>query len=443
MKKLFYLFLYTIILCSVTGCTTTEGAVVDKPEEQKEAARVMAQEPSGGTLEKQNGEMKTGKESDSAGTEMTETVAEEKTEEEPEEVLTTVICKRERITMPEYVFPETVGLAELEELSYRLFVSWDMVHIDGGEVYWDYGILDKENSTWKKAVERYSWEMEKVLGYPEEIIWENTDEDYWGRLRRENMERITDISPDGQSYLTYRNGIGRGSLGEFTVTGDKREMKIYHQNQCFREVESDLFSQYGGGVRVQSAPFGILLDVRDIYYLLEGTMEHYNLSDWEFINCLNQDATLMASEDAGTIRLYDVQSRQCLYCFEQLYSPEETFYLDVHQLAGDKDSGFILFEDQTGVYNLHYPSGEVELVGHYMINPSLSPDGKYLFYTGKDAEFGYNFHEGLPYQEEYSKIPWGGMYIKELQTGRTAYIAMGEKPRCETVAVRWLEVSDT
>lgn len=424
MKKMIYLFIYMVFICSFTGCSTV-GVTLEASEEQTETEISVAQESSAGILGEQDTETETGK------------------EREVEEALMTIICKRQNTDMPKYVFPETVELAELEELSYRLFVSWDMVHVDGGEVYWDYGILDKENNTWKKAVERYSQEMEKVLGYPEEIIWENTDEAYWGRLRRENMERITDISPYGQSYLTYRNGIGRGSLGEFTVTGDKREMKIYHQNQCFREVESDLFSQYGGGVRVQSAPFGILLDVRDIYYLLEGTMEHYNLSDWELINCLNQDATLMASEDAGTIRLYDVQSRQCLYRFEQLYSPEETFYLDVHQLAGDKDSGFILFEDQTGVYKLHYPSGEVELVGHYMINPSLSPDGKYLFYTGKDAEFGYNFHEGLPYQEEYSKIPWGGMYIKELQTGRTAYIDMGEKPRCETVAVRWLEDSDT
>lgn len=97
----------------------------------------MTQEPFAGTLEKQNAEeMKPGKESDPAGTETA----------------------------------ETVELTEFEELSCRLFVSWDMVHIDGREIFWDYGILDKENSTWKKAVERYSREMEKVLGYTEEMI---------------------------------------------------------------------------------------------------------------------------------------------------------------------------------------------------------------------------------------------------------------------------------
>lgn len=44
--------------------------------------------------------------------------------------------------------------------------------------------------------------------------------------------------------------------------------------------------------------------------------------------------------------------------------------------------------------------------------------------------------------EEYGKFPKRGMCIKELQTGKTAYIAMDEDMSYETVAVSWLEASD-
>lgn len=435
MKKLLYLLLCTITICSITGCASAE--------EQNETEISVAQESSAGTLKEQDSETETGKEIASAGIETTETVTKQEMEEVTEKALTTVICKRQNTDMREYVFPETVELTEFEELSYRLLISWNMRHIDGGEIYWDYGILDKENNTWKKAVERYSQEMEEVMGYPEEIIWENTGEAHYKRLQRENMERITDISPDGQYYITYRNGVERGPWGVFTVTAEGSEMKIYHQNQCLKEVENDLFTWYGGGHRVNSAPFGIWIDVKGIYNLLEGTEEHYNLSGPEYIHCLNKDATLMASIDcdSGNVRLYDVKSRQCLYSFEQLYSPDDIFYIDGHQLVGDKDSGFILFEDQTSAYKLHYPSGEVELMGDYMFNPCMSPDGKYLFYTGPDAYFWEDYGWRSD-NEEYCKIPNGGMYIKELQTGKTAYIDMDEDMSYDTVAVRWLEASD-
>lgn len=419
MKKMIYLFIYIVFICSFTGCSTV-GVTLEASEEQTETEISVAQESSAETFEKQDAEMENGK------------------EREAEEVLMTIICKRQNIDMPEYVFPETVELAEFEELSYRLFVSWNMIHVDGGEVYWDYGILDKENNTWKEAVERYSQEMEKVLGYPEEMIWENTDEASGRRVNRDTKERITDISPNGQYYITHSGGIYWEPDGQ--VIGIEPEMKLYHGNQCISQMRDEEILYGYMTSRQLDRPFGIWTGDEMIYNIYDGTKEPYN--DY---GCLNQDATLAAKarywDREGIIYLYDVKSQQCLYSFEQLYSSEdENYYMHIYQIVGNKDSGFILFWDPTGVYKLHYPSGEVELIGHYMFNPSLSPDGKYLFYTGPDDDFWTSYGWGSD-NEEYNKIPVG-MYIKELQTGKTACIDMDEELRYSTVAVRWLEASD-
>lgn len=419
MKKMIYLFIYMVFICSFTGCSTV-GVTLEAAEEQTETEISVVQESSAETFGKQDAETENGK------------------EREAEEVLMTIICKRQNTDMPEYVFPETVELAEFEELSYRLFVSWNMIHVDGGEVYWDYGILDKENNTWKKAVERYSQEMEKVLGYPEEMIWENTDEASGRRVNRDTKERITDISPNGQYYITHSGGIYWEPDGQ--VIGIEPEMKLYHGNQCISQMGDEEILYGYMTSRQLDRPFGIWTGDEMIYNIYDGTKEPYN--DY---GCLNQDATLAAKarywDREGIIYLYDVKSQQCLYSFEQLYSSEdENYYMHIYQLVGNKDSGFILFWDPTGVYKLHYPSGEVELIGHYMFNPSLSPDGKYLFYTGPDDDFWTSYGWGSD-NEEYNKIPVG-MYIKELQTGKTACIGMDEELRYSTVAVRWLEASD-
>lgn len=60
--------------------------------------------------------------------------------------------------------------------------------------------------------------------------------------------------------------------------------------------------------------------------------------------------------------------------------------------------------------------------------------------TTDDDDFWTSYGWGSD-NEEYNKIPVG-MYIKELQTGKTACIDMDEELRYSTVAVRWLEASD-
>lgn len=446
MKKNIYLFLYIMILWSVTGCAAAESIIVDKPEEQNVTETSIAEELLPETWEKNNAETEIKKESAYAETGI---IAEQKKQEQQEEMLTTVICKRENDPMPEYVFPETVDLAEFDELSYRLFISWEMIHIDGGLIYFDYGILDKENNTWKKAIERYSQEMEKVLGYPEEMIWENTDEASGRRVDREMMERITDISPNGEYYITYRDWFHSGATRkkEEEIISKNAEIKIYHGNQYLRSCPEEILGDYVIN-RQLCTPFGFWLGGQTdyIYNLVDGTKEAFNNYGCPYKNYgyLNKDATLMATTDCdhtGIIYLYDMHSQQRLYSFEKLCLPENDTYINIHQLIGNKDKGFILFEDPSGVYKLHYPSGEIELVGHYMFNPSLSPDGKYLFYSGPDDNFWKCW--GIESDsDQYGKIP-AGVYIRELQTGKTAYIEMDENPWYQNIEVRWLETSDT
>lgn len=437
MKKMIYLFIYMVFICSFTGCSTVV-VTLEASEEQTETEISVAQESSAETFGKQDAEMENGK-SASAGIETAETVTEQEMEEVTEKTPMTIICKRENTPMPEYVFPETVDLAEFAEFPYRLFISWEMPHVDGGEIYHDYGILDKENNTWKKAVERYSQEMEKVLGYPEEMIWENTDEASGRRVNRDTKERITDISPDGQFYITCSGGVYWETDGQVIWT--EHEMKLYHENQYLRNGPEEVVGDYFIN-RQLNAPFGIWLGRKSIYNLLDGTEELCNLGRFE--TALNQDASLAAvsASREGSVCIYNMQG-QALFNLKQPGEPynRDSFHLHVYQFVGNQNSGFILFEDPMGVYKLHYPDGEVELMGHYMFNPSLSPDGKYLFYTSPDIWFWMDYAWEDGNYEEYKKIPVG-MYIRELETGKTAYIEMDDTLKYQDIEVRWLEDFD-
>lgn len=61
MKKMIYLFIYMVFICSFTGCSTV-GVTLEASEEQTETETLVAQEPSAETFGKQDAEMENGKE---------------------------------------------------------------------------------------------------------------------------------------------------------------------------------------------------------------------------------------------------------------------------------------------------------------------------------------------------------------------------------------------
>lgn len=335
----------------------------------------------------------------------------------------TIYCRHNSEIMPKYVFPDICTLEELN-MPYRLFIAMNMLHIDGGLIYWDYGIVDETHSTWEKAVERYSQEMQEVLGYPEEIIWGNTDNDHNRRIERENKERIVDISEDGRFHMTY----------EYEYFGNEHVIKLYDKKKLISQFQGIDYSGYHERVPVK--PFGKIISSDFILYDLIAKTEFK--TNQNGFGCLNEDGLLLARCEGETeVFIYDLTNNQCIFNFRQVTRADKNSYLRLCQFRGNQKEGYLILEDESGSYKLHYPSGELELLGNYMFNPSLSPDENYLMYTG----INYGTWENLGWKsdnESYYNIP-AGIYIKEINTGKVAYIALDEEPRVMDFLVRWLD----
>lgn len=105
----------------------------------------------------------------------------------------------------------------------------------------------------------------------------------------------------------------------------------------------------------------------------------------------------------------------------------------IEQFEGNEEEGWLVV--QTGpssFFRIAYPSGEVTYLGEYLYSPCFSPDGKYLAYSGVD----YSNVVGMELDEQ-EQLPLQGVYIKEMETGKTAYMDWDRLP--ENRSFTWLE----
>ena len=111
----------------------------------------------------------------------------------------------------------------------------------------------------------------------------------------------------------------------------------------------------------------------------------------------------------------------------------ETFYKKVDRLyeqtgyycvryneQGDKESGKVVFDvENRYYYEFTYPSGEIRYLGTDMHCPCYSPDGKYIAYSSP-CSADWNDVDEKDIEEMERILP--GIYILEVETGKTAYI---------------------
>lgn len=103
------------------------------------------------------------------------------------------------------------------------------------------------------------------------------------------------------------------------------------------------------------------------------------------------------------------------------------------QFEGNEREGWIIVQAGTSsFFRIAYPSGEVTYLGEYLYSPCFSPDGKYVAYSGID----YDNVVAMDLDEQ-EQLPPQGIYIKEMATGKTAYIDWDRLP--ENRSFMWLE----
>lgn len=88
------------------------------------------------------------------------------------------------------------------------------------------------------------------------------------------------------------------------------------------------------------------------------------------------------------------------------------------QFEGNEKEGWLTVQvGRSSFFRIAYPSGKVDYLGEYMYSPWFSPDGKYVAYSSIDYDDRVDMEP-----DEYAQTPPPGIYVREVETGKTAYI---------------------
>lgn len=136
--------------------------------------------------------------------------------------------------------------------------------------------------------------------------------------------------------------------------------------------------------------------------------------------------------DTWEMAICDLESAEVLLTF---YQGEQYNY--VYQIQGDKESGKVVYQlGERDFYEYTYPSGEIKYLGKDMYYPWYSPDGKYIVYSSPDMEACYDL-DWDETEEVLRILP--GIYILEVETGKTAYIKQDVDDSLITRTFQWVE----
>lgn len=141
----------------------------------------------------------------------------------------------------------------------------------------------------------------------------------------------------------------------------------------------------------------------------------------------------VAMPDNTGIGVYSMESGVELQYVDIADSIDTDWLLEVSQIKGTADSGWIVFSNGDVTYRMTCPDGSLEKLGEFMYGTTFSPDEKYLAYcTGNivldDLWTGLT---GKEYAEKLEKCHqlyarWemvgNGWYVVELETGNKTYI---------------------
>ncbi|MCM1387733.1 MAG: hypothetical protein NC231_10425 [Bacillus sp. (in: Bacteria)] len=131
--------------------------------------------------------------------------------------------------------------------------------------------------------------------------------------------------------------------------------------------------------------------------------------------------TIRRLEDGAELWSFDLQGMQeKVKKIRDDIRAEDNGMVFVEQFRGNEQEGWLVIQvGPSSFFRIDYSSGEVTYLGEYLYSPSFSPDGKYMAYSDIDAD------DALVMDmepEEYERMPSPGIYVKELETGKTAYI---------------------
>ena len=307
---------------------------------------------------------------------------------------------------------EYCSMEDLGEMDYYLFCDTQLRK--GASGYEGKpSIINNDTQTIEEAKELYQ-------KFREQLPLEDEEEENRGNAdgEEERTEAVY-ISPDCKWVITHKWGENQVMITQ----------TIYYEKEKVREQVSDttqgvyplLIVKEGDGYReMEEEGYKRLTSCRkEMGYIGEKQMNaEGNLyampnheRSWLIIGAM-KDGTEQWRFDLQGIREEAKKIREDRG-YEEDYSGVNT-----EQFEGNEQEGWLVVQvGRSSFFRIAYPSGEVTYLGEYLYSPCFSPDGKYLAYSCLDYENGVDMEP-----EEEKQTPPPGIYVREVETGKTAYI---------------------
>lgn len=300
------------------------------------------------------------------------------------------------------------SIDEFENMDYYLFCDTQL-HEGTGGFEMKPCIISSETQTIEEAKKLYQEFREKL---PIE-----TEPDEEGEVNN-----VTYISPDckwvitnkwseyktisTQSLFYEKDRVNekvtetRGGVYPILLVEDEGRYKEMDEEQYAKLSELAWITFYDGG-------YDSFKKINPKGNLLAGTKDDYKL------------LTIRRIEDGTEQWSFSLQGiREDVERIRGDMKDREQVMVSILQFEGDEKAGWLTVQaGPSSFFRIAYPSGEVIYLGEYMYSACFSPDGKYVAYSDVDYDNRVDME-----QEERAQMPPRGIYVKEVETGKTAYI---------------------
>ena len=301
-------------------------------------------------------------------------------------------------------------------MEYALFLDTE-IEFGASLSYHRYGVYGDFTKTVGEGEELYFSLCEKMLGT--KLYLSNAEE--WVFNREYHLQSLS----SDLAWFVGRQYLKGASPESYHDT-------VYHQGELFAEGKSEEYIEHFQYLFSEQKEGGFTVLSQEKMDFRKTLVD--KLWDWnkvmDRVSSINRAGTLLAISEQKTndIFIYSLEDYRQLYRFT-LEELEEDFFVEISQVEGTKEEGWIVFSNGTNSWRMDFPQGNIVKLGEFMYGTTYSPNGQYLAYcTGNELllEQCRMLQEERPEKIEELFKTWNailpGWYIEDLSTGEKAYI---------------------